>query len=62
MILKLTASVYDGTEGTIRINGYDVRTLKLDDLRRSTAVLFQDYSLFPVSVRLPIAVPTNLSE
>lgn len=60
-ILKLTARIYDATEGTIRINGCDVRNLKLDDLRRSIAVLFQDYSLFPVSVRLPMAVPTNPS-
>ena len=61
-ILKLMARVDGGTEGTIRINGCDVRTLKLDDLRRSMAVLFQDFSLFPLSVRLPIAVPTNPSE
>jgi ABC-type multidrug transport system fused ATPase/permease subunit len=49
-ILKLVARIYDVTEGTIRINGRDIRDLKLDDLRRSTAVLFQDYTLFPVSV------------
>jgi ABC-type multidrug transport system fused ATPase/permease subunit len=61
-ILKLTARIYDPTEGTIRINGCDVRTLKLDELRRSMAVLFQDYSLFPVSVRHLVAIPTNPSE
>jgi ABC-type multidrug transport system fused ATPase/permease subunit len=38
------------TEGTIRVNGHDIRQLKLDDLRRSVAVLFQDYTLFPLSV------------
>ncbi|KAH9064974.1 HlyB/MsbA family ABC transporter [Lactarius vividus] len=55
-ILKLTARIFDATEGTIRINGRDVRTLKLDDLRRSMAVLFQDYSLFPVSIKDNIAL------
>jgi ABC-type multidrug transport system fused ATPase/permease subunit len=54
-ILKLVARIYDATEGTIRINGRDIRDVKLDDLRRSTAVLFQDYSLFPLSVRLSIS-------
>lgn len=49
-ILKLVARIYDVTEGTIRINGRNIRDLKLDDLRRSIAVLFQDYTLFPVSV------------
>lgn len=54
-ILKLVARIYDVTEGTIRINGRDIREVKLDDLRRSTAVLFQDYTLFPLSVRPPIS-------
>lgn len=53
-ILKLVARIYDVTEGTIRINGRDIREVKLDDLRRSVAVLFQDYTLFPLSVRLAI--------
>jgi ABC-type multidrug transport system fused ATPase/permease subunit len=51
-ILKLVARIYDVTEGTIRINGRDIREVKLEDLRRSIAVLFQDYTLFPLSVRL----------
>ena len=55
-ILKLVARIYDVTEGTIRINGLDIREVKLEDLRRSTAVLFQDYTLFPLSVRPLIAV------
>ncbi|KAH9983361.1 P-loop containing nucleoside triphosphate hydrolase protein [Russula compacta] len=55
-ILKLAARIYDATEGTIRINGRDIRELKLDDLRRSIAVLFQDYTLFPISVKDNIAL------
>lgn len=49
-ILKLVARIYDVTEGTIRINDRDIRDLELDNLRRSIAVLFQDYTLFPISV------------
>jgi len=42
--------LYDIDEGEILVDGKDIRTLKLEDLRKVTAVLFQDYSLFPVSV------------
>ncbi|KAI0257854.1 P-loop containing nucleoside triphosphate hydrolase protein [Gloeopeniophorella convolvens] len=54
-ILKLVARIYDATEGTILINGRNIRELKLGDLRRSIAVLFQDYTLFPLSIKDNIA-------
>jgi ABC-type multidrug transport system fused ATPase/permease subunit len=57
-ILKLIARLYDPTEGTILIDEKDIKTLKLDDLRRATAVLFQDYTLFPLSVRT--VTPTGI--
>ena len=50
-ILKLTTRLYDPDEGEILFGGHDIRTLKLDDLRRAISVLFQDYTLFPLSVR-----------
>lgn len=42
--------LYDPTEGTILVNDQDIKTLKLADLRDSIAVLFQDYTHFPLSV------------
>lgn len=50
-ILKLITRIYDPTEGEILIDGRDIRLLKLQDLRRVTSVLFQDYTHFPLSVR-----------
>ncbi|KAH9174040.1 HlyB/MsbA family ABC transporter [Lactarius sanguifluus] len=50
-ILKLSARIFDPTEGSIFIDGHDVKTLKLADLRRAMAILFQDYTLFPLSIR-----------
>lgn len=43
--------LYDPTEGQILIDGQDIRTLKLADLRQAISVLFQDYTHFPLSVR-----------
>jgi len=46
-------------EGIILIDGQDIKTLRMEDLRRAMAILFQDYTLFPLTVALRIrcAVP-----
>ncbi|KAI0079057.1 P-loop containing nucleoside triphosphate hydrolase protein [Panus rudis PR-1116 ss-1] len=54
-ILKLIVRLYDVDEGTILIDGKDIRTLKLADLRETISVLFQDYTIFPLSIRDNIA-------
>lgn len=51
-ILKLISRLYDPTEGQIFIDGVDIKTIRLADLRRAITVLFQDYTLFPLSVCL----------
>ncbi|KAI9452208.1 P-loop containing nucleoside triphosphate hydrolase protein, partial [Lactarius psammicola] len=59
-ILKLSARIYDPTEGSILIDGHDIKTLKLADLRRAMAILFQDYTHFPLSIRDNIALGNPL--
>ena len=49
--MKLIARIYDTTEGQILVDGIDIKKIRLDDMRRSISVLFQDYTLFPLSVR-----------
>lgn len=49
-ILKLALRLYDPDEGEILLEGQDIRTLKLCDIRDAMSVLFQDYSYFPFSV------------
>ncbi|KAI0762249.1 P-loop containing nucleoside triphosphate hydrolase protein, partial [Fomes fomentarius] len=49
-ILKLVTRIYDPDEGQILLGGHDIRTLKLQDLRQAISVLFQDYTLFPLSI------------
>ncbi|KAH9947363.1 P-loop containing nucleoside triphosphate hydrolase protein [Amylocystis lapponica] len=55
-ILKLITRLYDPQEGQILIDGTDIRTLKLADLRQAISVLFQDYTHFPLSIRENIAL------
>jgi len=60
-MLKLMLRLHDPTEGTILINGQDIKTFKLADLRESVAVLFQDYTHFPLTIRdnIGIGAPRN---
>ncbi|EJD04434.1 P-loop containing nucleoside triphosphate hydrolase protein [Fomitiporia mediterranea MF3/22] len=50
-ILKLLNRLYDPYEGEILIDGKNIKTLRLKDLRHAIAVLFQDYSHFPLSIK-----------
>ncbi|EIW86264.1 P-loop containing nucleoside triphosphate hydrolase protein [Coniophora puteana RWD-64-598 SS2] len=55
-ILKLISRIHDPTEGEILIDGRDIKTLKLADLRQAMAILFQDYTHFPLTIRENIAL------
>ena len=46
---------YDPTEGTVRIDGQDIRNATLDSLRSAIAVVLQDSVLFGTSLRDNIA-------
>ena len=46
---------YDVTSGTTLIDGVDVRHLRLDELRREVAIVFEDPFLFSSSIRENIA-------
>jgi len=48
--LSLLYRAYDPSEGRITIDGIDIRTVSLNSLRRSIAVVFQDAGLFYRSI------------
>lgn len=50
-IIKLMLRLYDPTEGTIRVNGIDIRKYNLRAYRELFATAFQDYQLFGVTIR-----------
>ncbi|RJT83232.1 ABC transporter ATP-binding protein [Arthrobacter cheniae] len=50
-LLQLVPRLYDVTGGGITIDGVDVRSFTLEDLRTLVAVAFEDTTLFSTSVR-----------
>jgi ATP-binding cassette subfamily B protein len=54
-LAKLLVRLFDPSEGSIRIDGHDLRDLPLDDVRRNVGVLLQEALVFDASVRENIA-------
>jgi ATP-binding cassette subfamily B protein len=54
-LVKLLLRLYDVSDGTITIDGHDIRSLELHHLRQAMAVVGQDVFLFHGSVRDNIA-------
>jgi len=54
-LVNLLPGFYDVTEGHVRIDGHDVRNIRLSSLRRQIAVVTQDVILFNDTVRANIA-------
>jgi len=50
-VLNLLLRFYDPVQGTILVDGTDLRDATLDSLRRQTAVVFQENFLFNMSIR-----------
>lgn len=53
--INLLARFYDPLEGRILIDGVDARHVRLEDFRRSIAIVLQDAFLFPTTIRENIA-------
>ncbi len=50
-IANLLCRFYDPTQGSVRVDGRDLRAVKLNTLRRNVSVVLQDTFLFNASVR-----------
>jgi len=48
-LIKLLLRLYDPTAGRITLDGVDLREYDLDDLRRQTAVVFQDFARYELT-------------
>jgi ATP-binding cassette subfamily B protein len=54
-IINLLPRFYDPTEGRITIDGYDLRDLRLDSLRKQIGIVLQETTLFSGTIRENIA-------
>jgi ATP-binding cassette subfamily B multidrug efflux pump len=54
-IINLLPRFYDPTEGTITIDGHDLRDIKVDSLRKQIGIVLQETTLFSGSIRDNIA-------
>jgi ATP-binding cassette subfamily B protein len=55
-LVKLLARLYDPTEGTITLDGRDLREYSIEDIRHAIGVIFQDFVRYDMKVRENIAV------
>src|SRR5262245_2704400 len=55
-VAGLLARLYDPEGGRVMLDGHDLRDLRLDDVRRSVALVFEETFLFSESVRENIRV------
>jgi len=55
-VAQLIPRLYDTTDGTVRVDGMDVRDLRLTDLREAVAVVPQEPFLFSMRLRRNIAL------
>ncbi|MBP2680881.1 MAG: transporter ATP-binding protein, partial [Candidatus Krumholzibacteriota bacterium] len=50
-LIKLLCRLYDPTEGSITVDGIDLRDIETADLRRHISVVFQDYVRYNLTAR-----------
>ena len=55
-VAGLLARLYDPEDGRVLLDGHDLRDLRLDDVRRAVALVFEETFLFSESVRENIRV------
>ncbi|CAM3896734.1 ABC transporter ATP-binding protein [Cohnella lubricantis] len=54
-VVQLLLRAYDVSEGAIKLDGIDIRSLELESLRRQIAVVFQETFLFSTTIHENIA-------
>ena len=58
-ICNLIPRFYDSTEGSVTIDGIEVRDVTLDSLRHNVGIVFQDVFLFQTTIRQNIGYGAN---
>ena len=50
-LVKLLCRLYEVNDGAIKIDGYDIRQMNLQDLRENVGVIFQDFVKYNLTLR-----------
>lgn len=50
-LLKLLCGIYEPSSGEVLLNGKNIQELRREDVRRLVSVLYQDYYIFPFTIR-----------
>jgi ABC-type multidrug transport system fused ATPase/permease subunit len=61
-LIKLLCRVYDPSEGSILVNGVDLRDIHLEDWQSAIGVLFQDFPTYNLTIRESITVGRIFNE
>ena len=61
-IIKLLLRLYEPQDGSIKINGINISEYDIVSLRKLFSVLFQDYAIYPFSLRENITLGKNLTD
>ncbi len=59
-VINLLERFYDTTEGTVKIDGVDVKDLSLSQIRENISVVMQDVFLFSDSIKENIKMGKNV--
>ncbi len=55
-LVKLINRLYDPTDGSIRFNGTDIKNFLIENVRRKTTVIFQDFTSYALTVKENISL------
>lgn len=55
-LIKLLCRVYDPTDGSIYVDGKDLREINLEDWQSAIGILFQDFPVYNLTIRESIGV------
>ena len=55
-LVKLLCRLYDPLQGTVYYDGVDIREMNLEDLRKSIAIIFQDFIRYHLTIKENIAL------
>ncbi|MFK7930630.1 MAG: ABC transporter ATP-binding protein [Myxococcota bacterium] len=59
---RVLTRAYDGYHGSVTLDGHELTTLRIEDVRRTVGTVLQDVQLFPGDVRLNLTMGADVSD